>query len=64
MKERSFWDYLAMGLVVGAAVGLVSMAKQRLDSMERAKMMVGRTARRAMTGAQGMVDQIAGRLSD
>ncbi len=64
MKERSFWDYLAMGVAAGAAIGLVVMAKRRPDSMERAKMMIGRTARRAMTGAQGMVGQITGRFSD
>ncbi|HHW26446.1 MAG TPA: hypothetical protein GXX23_03780 [Firmicutes bacterium] len=64
MKERSFWDYLAMGVAAGAAIGLVVMARRRPDSVERAKMMVERTARRAMSGAQSIADQIAGRFSD
>jgi hypothetical protein len=53
-----------MGVAAGAAIGLVVMAKRRPDSVERAKMMVGRTARRAMTGAQGVVGHMTGRFSD
>lgn len=65
MKNRTFWD----GMAVGAAAGMIGMAmvmmrRREATPMERTKMVVGRTARQAMKRARGAWNNMAGRFSD
>ena len=63
--NRNFWHGMAMGVAAGMMVGLVVLARRNSATpMERTKMMMGRTARRAMKKAHGAMNQMAGRFSD
>lgn len=62
---RNFWHGMAMGVAAGAMVGFMVMSRRHeATPMERTKMMMGRTARRAMKRAHGAMNQMAGRFSD
>lgn len=62
---RNFWQGMAMGAAAGMMVGFMVMARRHQASpMEQTKMMMGRTARRAMKKAHGAMNQMAGRFSD
>ncbi|HHY11472.1 MAG TPA: hypothetical protein GX529_02465 [Firmicutes bacterium] len=63
MKNRTFWDGLAMGAIAGVILGLVMMAREPLTPMEEARMAMGRSARRAWRRAQGSIGRMAGRFS-
>jgi hypothetical protein len=63
--NRSFWNGMAMGAAAGMMLGLMAMSWRREETpMERTKMVMGRTARRAMKKAHGALNQMAGRFSE
>jgi hypothetical protein len=66
MKDRTFWDGVAVGAAAGMIFGLAMLMGRRREvtPMERTKMVVGRTARQAMRRAHGAWNQMAGRFSD
>lgn len=64
MRKPSFWDGLMMGAAFGVAMGSIFMSRRRTGPIERTKMMVARTARRAMRKAHGTLSQMAGKFSD
>ncbi len=62
-RERTFWDYLAMGTIAGVAIGLIAMVKRRPDPMDQSKAFMERAARRVVDGAHEAVEHITGRFS-
>ncbi|MGI6662484.1 MAG: hypothetical protein ACOX4B_03270 [Bacillota bacterium] len=66
MKNRSFWDGLAMGTAAGLMLGMVMLMSRRREPtpMERTRMVVGRTARQAVRRARGVIGDMAGKFSD
>jgi hypothetical protein len=62
--NRKFWDGVAMGAAAGALISLVLLRRRRPGPMEQTKMVVSRTAKRAMGKAQNTLGQLAGKLSD
>jgi hypothetical protein len=66
MKNRSFWDGMAVGAAAGLMFGMAMVMRRRREStpMERTRMVVGRTARQAMRRARGAWSDMAGRFSD
>jgi hypothetical protein len=63
MKQRNFWDGLALGAIAGIILGSMMMAREPMAPSERARMAVERRARRAWRRAQGSIGRIAGRFS-
>ncbi|HHY44461.1 MAG TPA: hypothetical protein GX512_01950 [Firmicutes bacterium] len=65
MKNRSFWDGLAMGTAAGLMLSMVMLMTRRreMSPMERTRMVVGRTARQAARRARGVLSDMAGRFS-
>jgi len=65
MKNRSFWDGLVMGAAGGMFLGLLVLARRKeMTHMEKTRLVLGRTARRALRRAQGTLGRVAGRFSD
>lgn len=64
MKNRTFWDGLAMGAIAGIVLSLVMFSRERMTPMEQSRMKMERTARRAWRRAQGSVGRMVGRFSD
>ncbi|HHY17352.1 MAG TPA: hypothetical protein GX524_04690 [Firmicutes bacterium] len=63
MKNRTFWDGLAVGAIAGMVLGLAVLSRERMTPMEQTKMAMGRSARRAWRRAQGSVGRMVGRFS-
>ncbi|MGI6162537.1 MAG: hypothetical protein ACOYEQ_01220 [Bacillota bacterium] len=63
MRNRTFWDGLAMGAIAGMVLGLAMLSRERMTPMEETRMAMGRTARRAWRRAQGSVGRMVGRFS-
>lgn len=61
---RKFWDGVAMGAAAGALISLLVLKRRRPGPMEQTKMVMSRTAKRAMDKAQGTIGQLAGKISD
>ncbi|HHW18900.1 MAG TPA: hypothetical protein GXX30_08355 [Firmicutes bacterium] len=65
MKNKTFWDGLAMGGALGILVGALMLSRRmKMTPMTRTKMIVGRTARHALRRAQGTLGRMVGRFSD
>lgn len=65
MMRRTFWDGLAMGAAAGMLFGVYLLSRRRsLTPMERTRMVIGRTAKRAVRHAQGTLNRVAQRFSD
>lgn len=63
MKQRTFWDGLALGAIGGVILGFMMMTKEPMTPSERAKLAMERRARRAWRRAQGSIGRIAGRFT-
>lgn len=63
MRNRTFWDGLAMGAIAGIALGMVMLSRERMTPMDQTRMVLGRTARRVWGRAQGSVGRMVGRFS-
>lgn len=65
MKNRTFWDGMAVGAAAGMFLGMAMLMRRRREAtpMERTKIVVGRTARQAMRRAQGAWSSMAGKFS-
>ncbi|MGI6620687.1 MAG: hypothetical protein ACOX35_04450 [Bacillota bacterium] len=63
MKQRTFWDGLALGAIAGVVLGFMMMTKEPMTPSERAKLAMERRARRAWRRAQGSIGRIAGRFT-
>lgn len=66
MKNRTFWDGMAVGAAAGMMLGMAMLMRRRREAtpMERTKVAMGRTARQAMRRAHGAWSHMAGRFSD
>ncbi|MGI6642503.1 MAG: hypothetical protein ACOX3V_00570 [Bacillota bacterium] len=65
MRNRGFWDGMALGAGVGVAFGLVTMLlRRRRTPMERTRMIMGKGAKRILRSAQGTLGRVANRFSD
>ncbi|HHX10638.1 MAG TPA: hypothetical protein GX729_04655 [Firmicutes bacterium] len=63
MKQRTFWDGVALGAIAGVVLGFMVMTKEPMTPSERTRMAMERRARRAWRRAQGSIGHIAGRFS-
>lgn len=63
LKERTFWDGLAMGAAAGVLLGLALFGSRRDMPMMHKRRMMEKTARAAWRRAQGTFSQMAGRFS-
>ncbi len=65
MKNRTFWDGMALGAGVGVMFGLAAMMfRRRQTPMERTRMIMGKSAQRMLRTAQGTLGRVANRFSD
>lgn len=63
--NRNFWNGMAMGAAAGVMIGFMVMSMRRpMTPMERTKMAMGRTAKRAMKKARYAMNGMADRFSD
>lgn len=62
IRNRRFWDGMALGAGVGVALGCAFMFRRRKTPMERTRMMLGKSAKRLLGSAQGTINKVADRF--
>lgn len=65
LRNRTFWDGLAMGAAAGMLFGVFLLSRRRSPTaMDKTRMVIGRTAKHAVRRAQGTLNRVAERFSD